>query len=98
MYEATVRNPHGQVTRGDEHGNVITADSLRCCHCGGHFEMVRGSGKRRGFCLGCQAITCGAPDCDPHIPFEAKLEHAEGRTTSFTPAILELEQRRMSQL
>jgi hypothetical protein len=93
VYEFTARNPHGAVTRGDVKGKEISVDTIQCCHCGGHFEIVKGSGKRRGFCLGCQSMTCGSSECDPHIPFEAKLDHAAGIRTSFTTAILELERK-----
>lgn len=54
------------------------ASTQMCCHCGGHFQMVKGSGKRRGFCMKCMKITCGAPECDPCIPLEARLEIMEG--------------------
>lgn len=59
------------------------ADTLQCAHCGGHFVSVRGSGTRRGFCLACNQVTCGAPKCDEHIPFEKKLdEYERGRRGS----------------
>lgn len=52
----------------DEH------DSMQCCHCGHHFRVVPGSGKTRGFCMLCDGVTCGAPDCFEHFPFEKKLD------------------------
>jgi hypothetical protein len=67
------------------------ATTRQCCHCGAHFISIKGSGVDRGFCLGCMKITCGKKECDPHIPFEAKLDHAAGKRTSYTEAILELE-------
>jgi len=57
---------------------VQVASTHQCCHCGGHFVSVKGSGKTRGFCLRCSKVTCGAPECDPCIPFEKKLESLEG--------------------
>lgn len=57
------------------------AHTLRCCHCGGHFVSVRGSGKKRGWCTVCRSITCGKAGCDVCVPFEARLEVLEGRTS-----------------
>lgn len=53
--------------------------TVRCCHHGGHFVMVRGSGTIRGYCTRCQAITCGARACDVCVPFERQLEIEEAR-------------------
>ena len=49
----------------------------QCCHCGGHFQMVKGSGKIRGFCGRCHHFTCGKLECCACIPFEKKLELIE---------------------
>lgn len=56
---------------------VQVATTHQCCHCGGHFTSVKGSGTRRGFCLKCMRVTCGASECDPCVPFEKKLEMIE---------------------
>lgn len=53
------------------------ASTHQCCHCGNHFVSVKGSGTRRGFCLKCGKVTCGAAECDPCTPFEKKLEAME---------------------
>lgn len=54
------------------------ADTLQCCHCNAHFMSVRGSGKKRSFCMNCGDVTCGGPNCiDRCIPFEKKLELIE---------------------
>jgi hypothetical protein len=50
------------------------ADTMRCCHCGIHFVVQRGSGVKRGFCMGCNHVTCGGPRCWDHVPFEKKLD------------------------
>lgn len=57
------------------HGLVIVdgkevATTLQCPHCGGHFVSRKGSGKRRDYCLKCDAICCGGemtpyPYCHP---------------------------------
>jgi hypothetical protein len=49
----------------------------QCCHCGGHFMMVKGSGKLRGWCMKCNEVTCGKFDCCKCVPFEKKLELVE---------------------
>lgn len=64
---------------------VEVAHTLQCCHCGGHFVSIRGSGIRRGFCLRCMAVTCGKPECDRCIPFEEQLEMMEGKKRWPTP-------------
>lgn len=76
-----------------ENGAIIIGDrqvasTLRCCHCGSHWTPKPGSGIERGFCLKCMNPTCGHRDCDPCIPFEAWLEHQEGKKTVYTEAIL----------
>ena len=53
---------------------VQVASTLQCCHCGGHFEVVKGSGTRRGFCLKCGKVTCGAAECDPCYPIEKRFD------------------------
>lgn len=78
-----------------EHGGILiegqqVASTLMCPHCGGHFESRPGSGKRRTFCLKCAAVTCGDPKCDPCVPLEARLDHAEGRKTRYDDVIKEL--------
>lgn len=45
-------------------------------------------------CLKCGRLTCGRPCCDPRIhgcvPLEARLEHAEGKKTTYDDAIADL--------
>jgi len=53
--------------------------TMQCKHCGNHYLSIRGSGRRRGFCMFCFGVTCGRAQCDPCIPFEAKLEIVEGK-------------------
>lgn len=82
MYNATVRNPKGYGIITGANGDVIEFDTEQCCHCGRHFQMVKGSGRRRGFCLCCNKITCGNPKCDVCIPFEKQLEIMEKQAIS----------------
>lgn len=53
---------------------VEVAHTIQCCHGGEHFVSVRGSGNKRGWCMNCNAMTCGAPACDPCLPFEKRLD------------------------
>lgn len=67
-------NPSGYIiVDGQE-----VAHTKQCCHCGNHFVSIKGSGKIRGYCTLCNNITCGAPACDVHVPFEAKLDFIDG--------------------
>ncbi len=67
------RNPSGAfIVDG-----VEMAHTLQCCHCGGHFVSIKGSGKTRGFCLNCMGVTCGKLECNSCIPFGKKLEIME---------------------
>ena len=79
------RKPHGAfIVEGRE-----IAHTLRCAHGGEHFVSVRGSGMRRGFCTRCIGVTCGDPAHDACIPWEARLEHMEGRKTKYTDLIID---------
>ena len=70
------------------------AHTRQCCHGGEHFISIQGSGIRRGYCRNCQAVTCGRPECDICIPYEEKLDLAEGkdrRKNQYSDAIKEIE-------
>ena len=69
----SVRKPSGHILMD---GQEI-AQTIQCCHCGGHFVSIKGSGKVRGFCMCCHKITCGDPKCNPCVPFEKKLDDYE---------------------
>ncbi|GAC1502136.1 MAG: hypothetical protein NVS1B6_08640 [Steroidobacteraceae bacterium] len=89
MYDATARKTHGYATTGGPDGGVVEMDCLKCAHCGVFWHVVAGSGTRRGFCLKCAAVTCGASQCIPCIPEEARIDHMEGKTTPYTSAIVD---------
>lgn len=77
-----------------EHGAFVVdgiqvSSTLQCPHCGAHFEVVPGSGKRRVWCGKCHAVTCGNPQCDTCIPIEARLENREGKKTLYDDVINE---------
>ena len=63
--------------------NSVVMTTRQCCHCGMHFAMIKGSGRKRGWCMKCHAITCGNIKCCTCIPFERKLEEFEaGKITT----------------
>jgi len=49
------------------------ANTLQCVHCGHHWVSLKGSGRKRGFCLNCMGPVCG-PRCYDCIPFLKKLD------------------------
>ncbi len=73
-----VRKPDGYtITRGP-HGERVDADTLQCCHCGSHEEIVAGSGRERGWCLRHNAFVCGRPMCMAFcMDKEQRLENLE---------------------
>jgi hypothetical protein len=69
------RKPHGIIFKDGKE----VATTLQCCHCMMHFVSRKGSGTRRGFCLRCMQVTCGAPKCVECRPFMAELEMNQSR-------------------
>ena len=67
---------------------IEVAHFRQCPHCGCQWLSVKGSGIKRHFCTRCMAMTCGGEKCIECIPFEAKLEHAEGKRNKYTDAII----------
>lgn len=39
------------------------SSTMQCCHCGKHWDVQVGSGKKRGWCTKCSGPTCGHPIC-----------------------------------
>jgi hypothetical protein len=73
MYQAVHNNHGGIVIDGRQ-----VADTLQCCHCGGHWVPVKGSGKVRGFCMLCNKVHCGSKECSSSCtPFEKRMEQFE---------------------
>ncbi len=81
-------NPFGNVQYEAKAAGAVIVDgqevasTLQCGHCGRHFVSIKGSGRRRGFCLRCDKVTCGSPQCDICIPFEKQLETMEKQADS----------------
>jgi hypothetical protein len=80
MYQHTARKPNGYVEAFSPDGKKFEADTLQCCHCGGHFIVRPGSGTKRGWCLKCNKPTCGKPECDKCVPTEKQIEEIERRS------------------
>lgn len=72
-----IRLAHGETRTMGPHGETVLCDTLQCCHCGGHFEVVSGSGRLRGFCLRHNAVTCGRPECMMCLDKEQRLDNIE---------------------
>jgi hypothetical protein len=77
MFESTSRSPHGYSVTTSPDGPTVEFDTLQCCHCGKHFNVVRGSGTKRGFCLKCMQVTCGSERCMACLPHEKWIEGVE---------------------
>lgn len=67
------RKPSGFILMDDKE----VACTLQCPHCQAHFVSIKGSGKRRAYCMKCSGVTCGKPECDTCYPFEKKIEDYE---------------------
>lgn len=57
----------------DLDGNVQHRECLKCVHCQKIEVIVRGSGKRRGWCFKCMGPTCGSKECDICVPLDVAL-------------------------
>ncbi|HSZ58591.1 MAG TPA: hypothetical protein VK797_23185 [Tepidisphaeraceae bacterium] len=77
MPDHSVLKPHGTIIVTDPDAGTIVKDCLRCCHCQAVWVVVRGSGKRRGFCTKCMGPTCGSDECMACNPWEKRLERIE---------------------
>ena len=78
------RKAAGAVIVTDETGVIDEFETHQCVHCDGHFRVQPGSGIKRGFCLNCNAVTCGNSRCDSCVPYEKKMEISEGRNPNMT--------------
>ncbi len=57
-------------------GSVV-GETAMCVHCGYHWQIIRGSGRKRGFCTKCMGPTCGRRECDECVPLEKRIELME---------------------
>lgn len=72
----TARKAHGYSIATGE-GRAHESDYLQCSHCALQFQVEPGSGKKRGYCTRCGAVTCGASKCDTCIPWRQKFDLIE---------------------
>lgn len=73
MYEHSARKPSSVIVVSGEHDEML--DCVQCGHCGRHWQVMKGSGKTRGFCMKCMKPTCGNKECnDECMPFEKRIE------------------------
>lgn len=70
-------NPHGKIIISSPDGPDFEADTHQCCHCGGHWVVQRGSGKKRGYCGKCNGLFC-SPECAECVPLEKWLDIKAG--------------------
>lgn len=61
----------------DSGKEIAVFGTIKCCHCGFHDDVRPGSGRRRFWCMSCNASTCGKPECDACVPWERAMEAAE---------------------
>ena len=66
----SVLRPKGTLIITDWDGCVEEHDTLQCCHCGAHWVVSPGSGRRRGWCMKCGDVTCGEQRCDQCTPYK----------------------------
>lgn len=84
MFDHTARQPHGHCTEIGPWGEIKTHDFICCCHCKKLWEVVRGSGRSRGWCYKCSAPTCSLLCAVTCLPYEAQLENIEAGRPQFT--------------
>lgn len=81
----TTLRPSGWLFVEWEGGERQEYETARCVHCSGHFPVVPGSGKIRGYCFNCAGPVCG-PQCRECVPLEEHLLNFElGRPHGFRP-------------
>ena len=96
ILQLTRRRPDGGLFGWDEDRDGDNyRETLQCAHCGMHWIVERGSGRKRGFCHNCLKATCGTKrscmtDCVPH---EQQLERMESRGAELQRLAVELAER-----
>lgn len=55
----------------------VERQTVQCVHCARVWLWQPGSGRKRGFCLRCNGLTCGGAACDHCVPIEQLLENLE---------------------
>jgi hypothetical protein len=93
---------HGYKANGysvttDGSGRKIEGETRQCVHCQFIWDYVPGSGRQRGWCIGCQGIICARPECIAEqqrltagthlhcLPFEERNKRIEGKLEKGLP-------------
>jgi len=66
------RRAAGVVITHDFNGRESMRDTQQCVHCGAHWVVEPGSGKKHAWCLKCAGNTCSSPRCRTICYPEAK--------------------------
>jgi len=76
---ATAAKPAGVVVTATASGRVVEADTLQCVHCGMHWIVEPGSGRRRGWCTKCNGPLCHSKELCTVMcyPLEKRLDDVE---------------------
>lgn len=61
------------VSRAYDGGAEQQIDVVQCAHCQRIWAYQAGSGRKRGWCTRCNAMTCGSDDCDICVPWQQLL-------------------------
>lgn len=77
MFSHSARKAHGYAIITDPDAPTIERDTLQCVHCNRHWDVVPGSGIKRGWCGNCGGPHCGGPQCWNCVPFEKFLDTIE---------------------
>lgn len=75
MFKASDPKAAGIVICTDLDGVETQFDTRQCVHCGGHWIVVKGSGRPHIWCHKCAGWTCSNPKClSECIPLEKKQD------------------------
>ena len=64
-----------------ESDRKVRGATWQCIHCGCHYVVSPGSGRRRGWCLACNGATCGKDGCDVCVHMMQRIENCEAGMT-----------------
>lgn len=86
MFRHSSPKAAGIVVASSYDGPVVERDTLQCVHCGGHWIVVVGSGRKRGWCKHCQGPLCGKRQCmERCYPLEKRLDDMEKHGAMIRP-------------
>lgn len=78
LLQRVSNRPHGFLTITDVDGKLLFESEVKqCVHCQYTWRHVPGSGRLFGFCMKCNAWTCGKVKCDTCYHKEKYIEDLE---------------------